>query len=279
MTQLSDFLGGRDMAEAYRDFWVPTALEPFGRDLAAGVDVAVNDILDLGCGTGEVTRYVAECVPASTNIVGIDPTPILLEAARARPGNSSIIEWVDGAGEDLPFEDASFDAIVCHQAMQYVTDRRATFAEAARVLRPGGRLHVSVWSGGQDQPAIASIEVAMGRHFGDEHYPAHSLSFGGLDELQSQASAAGFSVEILEQRVFPWRFDSIRHLAYTHVAGAGRTDENGQLAMGLVVLEDPSADEQAEAFVQELALTLAICVTDEGVVAPVGSDLLVARIG
>ena len=276
MTKLLDFLNGRTMAEFYDTGWGPTALEPFAKDIAAGAAQGSN-ILDLGCGTGVVTRYAAGHADPDARIVGLDPTAFLLEAARSYPNNPGNIEWMDGFGEDIPFGDNSFDVVLCHQCLQYVTNVAATFREIKRVLMPGGILVGGVWASKESQPSLAYMEEAIGRHFGSEHTPLHGWGFGGLAELQKQADNSGFEVKNLETRIFPWQFDSIQHLAYTHVAGAGRTDENGQLAMGLIDLDDPKSDQIADAFTADLEEHLNDLVTSEGVTAPVASDVLIAR--
>ena len=276
MTQLREFLSGRSMAEFYDTGWGPTALEMFVEDFAAHAAQGDN-VLDLGCGTGMVARHAAERAGSDARIVGLDPTPFMLEAARSNPKNADNIEWVEGCGEDIPFEDNSFDVVLCHQGWQYLTDTETTFREMRRVVKAGGLVAGGVWASSDNQLSLAYLEEAIGRHFGSEHVPLHAWGFGGLDELRKQAEKAGFEVVSLETKVFPWRFDSIQHLAYTHVAGAGRTDENGQLAMGLVDLDDPTSDQIAGAFTADLTEHLKHLETSEGIRAPFASDVLVAR--
>jgi SAM-dependent methyltransferase len=276
MTKLREFLGGRSMAEFYDSGWGPTALDMFAADLSENA-AGGNNVLDLGCGTGVVTRYAASHTGPDARIVGLDPTPFMLEAARSNSNNADNIEWVEGCGEDMPFEDNSFDVVLCHQGWQYVTDIESTFREMKRVAMAGGLVAGGVWAGSDKQSSIAYLEDATGRYFGSEHVPLHAWNFGGLDELQKQAEKAGFEVTSLETKVLDWRFDSFQHLAYTMVAGAGRTDENGQLAMGLVDLDDPKSDQIADAFTADLEEHLKELETPEGLRVPFGSDILVAR--
>ena len=276
MTKLREFLAGRSMAEFYDTGWGPTALELFAANLAEYAAAGIN-VLDLGCGTGMVARYAADHTGPDARIVGLDPTPWMLEAARSNPNNADNIEWVEGCGEDMPFDDNRFDVVLCHQGWQYVTDIENTFREMKRVAKAGGLVAGSVWASSDQHPSVACIEDAIGRHFGSEHVPMHAWNFGGLDELRKQAEKAEFEVISLETKVFPWRFDSIQHLAYTHVAGAGRTDENGQIVMGLVDLDDPKSDQIADAFTADLKQHLKDLETSEGVRLPFASDILVAR--
>lgn len=90
--------------------------------------------LDLGCGEGRFCRIMRARGLTPT---GIDPTAALIEAARARdPGG----HYVQCGAEALGFEDASFDVAVFYLSLIDIADFRAAIREAARVLRPGGRL-------------------------------------------------------------------------------------------------------------------------------------------
>jgi ubiquinone/menaquinone biosynthesis C-methylase UbiE len=74
-------------------------------------------------------------------VTGVDFAPNLLETAAARAAaEGSEVTWVEGDAQGLPFEDASFDTVVATLVLCTVPDPTATLAEAARVLKPGGRL-------------------------------------------------------------------------------------------------------------------------------------------
>ena len=90
--------------------------------------------LDIGCGTGNYTCALAGQGGAWT---GLDPSALMLEAARAKSDN---IGWHLGAAENLPFEDAGFDGAICTLAVHHFTDISRGFAEIGRVLKPGARL-------------------------------------------------------------------------------------------------------------------------------------------
>ena len=99
-------------------------------------------VLDLGCGTGEITARLAELFPLAT-FVGADLEEPHLERARARCavfGDRVRFEIADAMA--LPYGDASFDFVVCRPVLQAVPDAAKVLAEIARVLRPGGRVHL-----------------------------------------------------------------------------------------------------------------------------------------
>jgi ubiquinone/menaquinone biosynthesis C-methylase UbiE len=276
MTRLSEFVGDRSMAELYDTYWVPSALDIFAKGLAGHASPG-DRVLDLACGTGLVAGYAAECVGTEGEVIGYDPTPDLLNAARAKPFAGASIEWIEGSGEDMPFEDGHFDVVLCHQGLQYLEDREKTFAEIRRVMKAGAMFHAGVWSSAENQSAFGFVEDALAKYIGPEQKPVHAWSFGGLPELKRLAEMAGFTVERLETFERPGRFDSIQQFVDVQIACAGRTDEKGQLAMGLVDLEDLEWLPAIEAFSAEAREALDAYLAKNALAAPFASDEISAR--
>ncbi len=130
--------------------WTPRLVE------AAGIRRG-DRVLDVACGTGVLTRVVAEAVGPGGTVAGLDCDPGMLTiAARAAPS----IAWHRGVAEHLPFHDAAFDAVVSQFGLMFVQDRSVALREMWRVLRPGGRMAVAVWASLDETPAYAA-EVAL----------------------------------------------------------------------------------------------------------------------
>ena len=101
-------------------------------------DVAGLDVLDLGCGTGYVSAWLAR---HGARPVGVDPTPAQLETARAMQREFDLeFPLVEGVGENVPLPDASFDLVVSEFGASNWADPYRWIPEAARLLRAGGRL-------------------------------------------------------------------------------------------------------------------------------------------
>ncbi|MEP6732293.1 MAG: metalloregulator ArsR/SmtB family transcription factor [bacterium] len=92
---------------------------------------------DLGCGTGQTTAALA---PFVDKVISVDESSAMLAAARKRLDARDNVELRSGSLEDLPIEDALLDAAVLSLVLHFVVDPSRVLAEAARVLRPGGRL-------------------------------------------------------------------------------------------------------------------------------------------
>ena len=110
---------------------------------------AAENILDLGCGDGQLTERI---VAAGSNVTGIDASPQMVAAARARG-----VAAEEGPAESLPFADHSFDAVFSNAVLHWVRGQDAMMTEVRRVLRPGGRFVAELGGHGN----IATIRVAF----------------------------------------------------------------------------------------------------------------------
>ena len=102
-------------------------------------------VLDLGSGAGTDSLVAAQMVAPEGQVTGIDITPAML--AKARRAASAIgadnVGFVEGEIEKLPFPDGSFDVVISNGVIDLIPDKDAVFAEAFRVLAPGGRIQIA----------------------------------------------------------------------------------------------------------------------------------------
>lgn len=100
------------------------------------IDWADIDVLDLGCAGGFMAETLTD---KGARITGIDPAAKAIKAAQAHADASGKqIRYDVGVGEDLPYQDGCFDAVVCVDVLEHVADLAKVLAEIARVLKPGG---------------------------------------------------------------------------------------------------------------------------------------------
>ncbi|HET7051325.1 MAG TPA: arsenite methyltransferase [Solirubrobacteraceae bacterium] len=119
--------------------------------LGCGVPTAVADlrdgeiVLDLGSGAGADVLISARRVAPTGKAIGLDMTDEMLELARANAAAAGVenVEFVKGYLEDMPLPDASVDVVISNCVINLSGDKPTTIAEAARVLRPGGRFAIS----------------------------------------------------------------------------------------------------------------------------------------
>jgi arsenite methyltransferase len=167
--------------------------------LGCGVPTAVADlhegetVLDLGSGAGADVLISAERVGRNGRAIGLDMTDEMLELARANAAEAGVenVEFVKGYIEDIPLADGTVDVIVSNCVLNLSGDKPKVLAEAARVLRPGGRLAVSDVVAGPDMDEATRADLA-----------AYTGCIAGAlteDEFRAGLTAAGFTeIEIRE---------------------------------------------------------------------------------
>ena len=139
-------------------------------------DLALGDgarVLEVGCGTGAISRAIGARSEVGS-VHGVDPSPILIERARELAGERAGLTFAVGDGRALDVTDAAFDAAVVHRVLSHVPDPERVVAEAARALRPGGRL--ALFDGdyatvtlavGEDDPLQVCVDAFRGAYVTD----------------------------------------------------------------------------------------------------------------
>jgi len=186
-----------EAAERYERVLVPLILGPAAKTLVEGANFEQNDtVLDVGCGTGAAARFAAEKLGAAGRVIGVYVNAGMLEVARSLPrAEGAAIEWREGSAYDLPLENESVDVVLCAQTLQFLTDRPAALAEMYRVLKPGGRLFLSVWCDLRENPYFHAIVESISKYIGRETAVGLEAAFGLADpqEVRTLIVQAGLS--------------------------------------------------------------------------------------
>jgi SAM-dependent methyltransferase len=151
----------------YEALLVPLIFEPYAADLAQRlVGLPISRLLEVATGTGVVTRAVAAALPSTATIVATDLNQAMLDEAAAR-GTVRPVEWRQADALQLPFDDGSFDAVVCQFGVMFFPDKPRAFAEARRVLKPGGLFLFNVWDRLEDNEIPHVVTTALETLFPD----------------------------------------------------------------------------------------------------------------
>jgi ubiquinone/menaquinone biosynthesis C-methylase UbiE len=139
-----DFLGS--IPEIYDTYLVPLIFECYAQDLADRVSALKPDsVLETAAGSGVVARAMVSALPSGTQYVVTDLNQPMLDHAASKQGPDPRIKWRRADALDLPFDDASFEVVVCQFGVMFYPDRITGYSEAYRVLKPGGKLIFNVW--------------------------------------------------------------------------------------------------------------------------------------
>lgn len=194
------FDGLSDDYDRYRPRYATAALE-------AMLDYAgtVTALLDLGCGTGILTRPLRDLLPDAL-IVGADPGNDML--ARAAAAGPPSLAWLTCRAEQLPFADAGLDLIAVGQAAHWF-DRPAFYGECARVLRPGATLAVLYNNRVRGTPASEIQEALL-----TELSPGYTRDYRDFDvaaELDDQPGARDVTVQ---RQAWDWNRSLEEYIGY-----------------------------------------------------------------
>ena len=187
------------MSDAYERYLVPAFFRPFALDMARRVAaMAPEDVLELAAGTGVVTRELT-----ALHVVATDFNPGMVEVgARLAPGAT----WRQADAMSLPFDDDSFDAVVCQFGVMFFPDRRAAGREVRRVLRPGGRYLLSTWGRIDEHGFGAPLVEALDELLPDGAPPfltAIPHGYHDLEQIEADVRAAGFDDVTVETVTLP----------------------------------------------------------------------------
>jgi SAM-dependent methyltransferase len=107
----------------------------------AATVAAEKEVLDAGCGVGYGSAMLADA--GATRVVGIDTDPAAIADASSRYGDRDVIDFTQGDMRELPFDDSSFDLVVCFEAIEHIDQQDEALDELRRVLRDQGHLLLS----------------------------------------------------------------------------------------------------------------------------------------
>ncbi len=206
-------------AQSYDDLLVPPVFQPFAKMIAEATAIPIGaKILDVGCGTGALTRELAVRVGEDGSVTGLDANPGMLAVAQR---HGSGIDWQLGDAASLPFSDGVFDIVASQFALMLFEDREKSLREMWRVLSPEGRLTVAVFDQVVRNKAYGAIADIYENRVGSEIANAlrFPFSLGDVSELDALFENAGIAPYALKTVQTTARFTSATDLAHADIKG------------------------------------------------------------
>jgi SAM-dependent methyltransferase len=237
MADTESFQINPEQAELYEERFVPAL---FAHWVDAVLDAAAvrpgQDVLDVACGTGIVTRKAAERVGPTRVVTGLDLNPAMLAvAARLRPD----LSWQQGNVTAMPFDDESFDVVTCQSAAMFFPDLVGALREMRRVTRPGGVVAVQVFDLREDQPAYGPWIAMVAGHVGKDALRMLGTYWvlGDRDLMRQRCASAGLRVTAVHDHERPAHFPSVEAMVLTEVNATPLADRLSQGELDAIIAD------------------------------------------
>lgn len=181
----------------YDTLMVPLIFAEYAQDMAAlAAETSPEAVLETAAGSGVVTRALAPKLSGTARYVVTDLNQPMLDFAESRQGADERIEWGPADALSLPFEDASFDVVICQFGAMFFPDRVAGYKDARRVLKPRGRYLLAIWDRIEENVFANEVTQAVATMFPDD--PPRFLvrtphGYHDVAKIRDDLTQAGFT--------------------------------------------------------------------------------------
>ena len=204
----SDKVFTGSMAEIYDTHLVPLIFEPYAADLATRAAALLPDAtLEIAAGSGVLTRALGDALPPEASQVATDLSSPMLEHAASMQGDPDRVEWRTADALDLPFAGDSFDVVACQFGVMFFPDRIKAYAEALRVLRPGGVFLYNMWDRIEENDFAFIVTAALA-----ECFPSDPPQFLARTP-HGHHDAAQFAAELRQAGFEDISIDTVDHVS------------------------------------------------------------------
>lgn len=184
----------------YDRYLGPLLFKPYANELSGRVAaVEPGWVLEIAAGTGILTEELYYDL-INARIVATDLNPAMLDVAAAKIRSEDVI-FQQADALDLPFEDSSFDVVVCQFGVMFYPDKVRGHAEARRVLRDGGAYIASIWDRLDANPASKVVSETIASLYPDNppsFLPRTPFGYADPDVIERDFRAAGFGEIVID---------------------------------------------------------------------------------
>ena len=182
------------VAENYEKYRGTIFFEPYAKEMVSRLEPKnINSVLEVACGTGQVTRLLRAKLPAA-RIVATDLNPAMIDVAKKIVSEQDKIEWLLADAQVLPYNDNTFDAVLFQFGIMFIPDKQKAINDAYRVLKPGGKFIFNTWDSIQNNPIIKITQEVVNSFFDVDPVTFWDIPFSmyNPEEHKKIMSDAGF---------------------------------------------------------------------------------------
>lgn len=222
----------------YDHYLGPLFFEPYAIELVQRIDTTnVKKVLEIACGTGRVTRHLVQQLPPNTEIIATDLNAGMLAIAKGQL-QAPNLRFTEADAQQLPFEEDSFDLVVCQFGFMFVPDKQQAFNETYRVLKTGGELLFATWDSLERNQLTLIIKNVVAKHLDEAAADFYNVPFSFYDQstitaLLNQAGYKDVQTDIV-----------IKEVSYGTAMDAARGLIAGTPAYKVISDKDPNAPER-----------------------------------
>ncbi|MBI3436310.1 MAG: class I SAM-dependent methyltransferase [Proteobacteria bacterium] len=191
----ADTVFAGSIPELYERYLVPLIFDSYALEIAGRLArTNARNVLEIAAGTGVVTRAVASQLP-DAHITATDLSEPMLAHAKSRLPDQRVA-WKQADALALPFDDGSFDAVLCQFGVMFFPDKVQAYREAHRVLQPSGYFLFSVWDRIAENEFADIVTIALATMFPDDpprFMPRTPHGYHDVERIRAELNEAGFS--------------------------------------------------------------------------------------
>ena len=209
--------------ENYDRYMVPLIFQSYAEDIATRASaLSPSAVLETAAGSGVVTRALAPSLRPDASFIVTDLNQAMVDYASSKQPPDARIQWRQANALELPFENASFDLVICQFGAMFFPDRIAGYREAKRVLKPGGHFLFNVWDRIEENIFANDVTNALAKIFPND--PPRFLArtphgYHDTAMIRSQLEDAGFSKVAIDTRTEQSRAPSAHIVAVGYCQG------------------------------------------------------------
>lgn len=222
----------------YDRYMGPLFFEPYAIDLVQRIDTnKAKRVLEIACGTGRVTRHLIRHLLSDATLIATDLNAGMVAVAQQNIQHQNL-QFAEADVQQLPFDNDSFDAVVCQFGFMFIPDKQRAFDEVYRVLKSGGKLFFSTWDKLENNELTLIVRNITAKYVDEAAADFYNVPFSFYDQqtIESLSKKAGFSdihIEVVSKEgTYGTPYDAAKGLIL------------GTPAFKIIANKDPNAPEK-----------------------------------